>query len=77
MNNTRRKAIAKIVERLEELKTDFELLRDEEQEAFDNLPEGIQESERGEHMENIIYNMEEVLENLESAFDTMNALEDD
>lgn len=77
MNNTRRKAIAKIAERLEELKTDFELLRDEEQEAFDNLPEGIQESERGEHMENIIYNMEEVLENLESAFDTMNALEDD
>ena len=77
MNNTRRKAIAKIVERLEELKTDFELLRDEEQEAFDNLPEGIQESERGEHMENIIYNMEEVLENLECAFDTMNALEDD
>lgn len=77
MNNTRRKAIMKIAERLEELKTDFELLRDEEQEAFDNLPEGIQESERGEHMENIIYNMEEVLENLESAFDTMNALEDD
>lgn len=77
MNNTRRKAIAKIAERLEELKTDFELLRDEEQEAFDNLPEGIQESERGEHMENIIYNMEEVLKNLESAFDTMNALEDD
>lgn len=77
MNNTRRKAIAKIAERLEELKTDFELLRDEEQEAFDNLPEGIQESERGEHMENIIYNMEEVLENLESAFDTMNAIEDD
>lgn len=77
MNNTRRKAIAKIAERLEELKTDFELLRDEEQEAFDNMPESIQESERGEHIENIIYNMEEVLENLESAFDTMNALEDD
>ena len=77
MNNTRRKAIAKIAERLEELKTDFELLRDEEQEAFDNMPESIQESERGEHIENIIYNMEEFLENLESAFDTMNALEDD
>ncbi len=77
MNNTRRKAIMKIAERLEELKTDFELLRDEEQEAFDNMPESIQESERGEHVENIIYNMDEVLENLESAFDTMNALEDD
>ena len=77
MNNTRRMAIMKIAERLEELKTDFELLRDEEQEAFDNMPESIQESERGEHVENIIYNMDEVLENLESAFDTINALEDD
>ena len=77
MNNTRRKAIMKIAERLEELKTDFELLRDEEQEAFDNMPESIQESERGEHVENIIYNMDEVLENLESACYTMNALEDD
>lgn len=77
MNNTRRKAIMKIAERLEELKTDFELLRDEEQEAFDNMPESIQESERGEHVENIIYNMDEVLENLESAFDMINALEDD
>ena len=76
MNNTRRKAIAKIAERLEELKTDFELLRDEEQEAFDNMPESIQESERGEAMETIIYNMEDVLESLESAFDTMNALEE-
>ena len=77
MNNTRRKAIAKIAERLEELKTDFELLRDEEQEAFDNMPESIQESERGEHIESIIYNMDDVLESLESAFDGINELEDD
>ncbi len=77
MNNTRRKAIMKIAERLEELKTDFELLRDEEQEAFDNMPESIQESERGEHIESIIYNMDDVLESLESAFDGMNELEDD
>lgn len=76
MNNTRRKAIEKIAEKLDELKTAFELLRDEEQEAFDNLPESIQGSERGEAMETIIYNMDDVLESLESAYDGMNELEE-
>lgn len=76
MNNKRRKAIEQIAVKLEDLKTEFEFLRDEEQEAFDNLPEGIQASERGEAMETIIYNMEEVLENLESALDGMNELEE-
>ena len=76
MNNKRRKAIEQIAVKLEDLKTEFEFLRDEEQEAFGNLPEGIQESERGEAMETIIYNMEEVLENLESALDGINELEE-
>lgn len=76
MNNARRKAIAKIAEKLDDLKFEFEALKDEEQEAFDNMPEGIQSSERGEAMETIIYNMEEVLESLESAVDGMNSLEE-
>lgn len=76
MNNARRKAIMRIAEKLEDLKTEFEALRDEEQEAFDNMPESLQSSERGENMETVIYNMEEVLESLESAFDGMNELED-
>jgi len=58
MNNARRKAIKKIAEQLDILKSEFEALKDEEQEAFDNMPESLQSSERGEHMEAVIYNME-------------------
>ena len=42
------------------------MVRDEEQEAFDNLPESFQCSERGEAMEEYIYTMEEVLEALDT-----------
>ena len=71
MNNTRRKAIMKIAERLEELKTDFELLRDEEQEAFDNMPESIQESERGEQMQEAIDALDEACCSIDEAIDRL------
>ena len=76
MNKDRRKTIRKIIEQLEGLKEDLDMVKTEEEEAFDNLPEGFQESERGEAMqegidvmedaygdlESIIYNLEEMVE---------------
>lgn len=44
----------------------METIRDEEQEAFDNLPESIQCSERGETMEDYISTMEEMLDYLDT-----------
>ena len=80
MNNQRRKEIAKLIERietivddaktkLEEVKDDIDNLRDEEECAFDSLPEGIQESERGDAMQ-------EAIENLSNACDTVEELID-
>lgn len=46
---------------------ELEEIRDEEQDAFDNLPEGIQESERGEHMEEYISQMESAIDDMENA----------
>jgi hypothetical protein len=54
MNNERRKAIAAIAEQLTELREAIELIRDDEQEAYDNLPESLQYSERGERMQTAI-----------------------
>lgn len=71
MNNTRRKQIQGIIDKLEELKSDIEILKDEEQEAFDNLPEGIQASERGEAMETAAYNLDEAYESLDSVIDSL------
>ena len=40
--------------------------QDDEQEAFDNMPESLMESERGEAMEEAIGNMEEAASMIDS-----------
>lgn len=51
MNNLRRKEIRKALESIEEIKTNLESISEEERESFENLPEGIQDSERGQLLE--------------------------
>lgn len=65
MNNQRRKCLQNIVDALETQKQEIESLTEEEQEAFDNMPEGIQYSERGEIMEENISELEDAASNLD------------
>ena len=58
MNNTRRKSIQHVIDRLEELRQEIETLQEEEQSALDNLPESLQESERGQAMAEAVDNLE-------------------
>ena len=51
MNKDRRDRIAKIKEALEDLRGQIEDLQSEEREAFDNMPESLQQSERGQASE--------------------------
>lgn len=51
MNKDRRDRIAKIKEALEDLRGQIEDLQSEEQEAFDNMPESLQQSDRGQASE--------------------------
>lgn len=74
MNKQRRKSIQEVMEKLEELKEQLDYIMSDEQEAFDNLPESLQESSRGSAMQEAIDNLdyamssiEEVVEYLESA----------
>jgi transcriptional/translational regulatory protein YebC/TACO1 len=67
MNKIRRKELANIVAKLEELDALREEIRerlsdilDDEQECLDNMPESLQESERGEQMQEYIDAMENV-----------------
>ena len=48
MNKGRRERLKKQLQLLEEMREEIEAIRDEEQEAYDNLPEPLQDSERGE-----------------------------
>lgn len=65
MNNARRKVLYSIIERLEDLQTDLQDILDQEEESYNNLPEGLQESERGETMEAAIDNMAEAVDAFE------------
>jgi ElaB/YqjD/DUF883 family membrane-anchored ribosome-binding protein len=48
MNKQRRAEIQKLIDRAEELNQDILSIQEEEQEYYDNMPEGIQASEKGE-----------------------------
>ena len=72
MNKARRKELAAIIEKLEqldalreEIRERLEDIRDDEQDAFDNMPESLQESERGEQMQEYI----DIMENVTSELD--------
>ena len=76
MNKNRRKAIADIVtkveaivadakEKLEELQGTIEDIRDEESDCYENLPEGIMYSERGESMEQAVNNLDSAVSSIE------------
>lgn len=66
MNRQRRKELARIYNVLQDCVSDLECVRDEEQEAFDNLPESLQYSEKGELMEECVDNIESVITDLEN-----------
>lgn len=71
MNKNRRKEIYKIIERLNDLKSDLESIRDDEQDYFDNMPENLQGSIRGEESEEYIEYMEEAIEALNSSIEQL------
>lgn len=64
MNNTRRKALDDVHSKLLEAVEELEGIALDERDAFDNLPEGLQMTERGEQME-------EYADTIENAKDTL------
>lgn len=69
MNNQRRKEIETVLDELAALRSRVEDLQNEEQESYDNMPEGLQQSERGEKAEQAASRLEDAL----TAFDEIEA----
>lgn len=76
MNRERRKSIRQIVVEIEELQSnmealleEIEIVKDEESEYLENIPENLQYSERYEIAEMAV-------ENLESAYDAFEEIKD-
>ena len=74
MNKQRRKAIEKVVSTLENMLEELDGIREEEQDAYDNLPESIQDSERGETMYENIDTLDTSYADLESIIDNLQEL---
>lgn len=71
MNRIRRKSLRTILGQMDELSTVLETVKEalqdvlnEEQEAYNNLPEGLQESDRGQQMQEYIDALEGVVDSL-------------
>lgn len=79
MNKQRREKIGKLKARiqsaqieLKQLSSELSSILNEEQDAFDNMPEGLQSSYRGMCSEDAIDNMEEASEKLDEAVELLN-----
>lgn len=66
MNKERRKKIKAAISLVEQARKILETVIEEEQSAFDNLPENIQYSERGEQMEEYISTLEAFIDSIDT-----------
>lgn len=65
MNANRRKQIAEVLNEIADLRSRIDSVKSDEQDAFDNMPEGLQQSDRGQKAEEAC----SCLDNVLSAFD--------
>lgn len=72
MNKDRRKRLSDIIAKLEALQSEIQSLAEEERECFDNMPEGLQESERGSAIEENADDLDETDSDFESLLDSLN-----
>ena len=73
MNKQRRKDIQEIRAEIEALRERVENIGGDEREYIDNMPEGIQMSERGEKAEDAAANLEYAQSSLEEALDYLDS----
>lgn len=71
MNNTRRAQLRKALGMIETAQSIIEEVKEQEQEAYDNLPEGLQESDRGRDIDENAYTLEMTLDEIETIVDSL------
>lgn len=61
MNNDRRNRLQEVKESLDDMISQIEEIKDEEQDALDNMPENLQQSKRSDKMQTAIDTMDEAI----------------
>ncbi len=71
MNKARRKQIDELAQRMQELLSDIEAVKDEEQDYFDNMPENMLSGEKASASEEALSTLEDAVSNAESALESL------
>ena len=74
MNKLRRKTLQRIFDQLSDLREEIEAVKEEEDESRENMPENLQGSERYEQSETASSNMDEAMEYISSACDSLESV---
>ncbi len=74
MNNDRRNRLNAAKEKLLALIDDIEEIRMEEEVAFENMPESLQESERGEKMQDCVMDIQQLCDDLSAVIDDIETI---
>lgn len=74
MNDKTRKLLKSAIETIEILHNSISTIRDEEQEKFDNLPEGLQQSNNGQKFEETVSSLDDALSNLEEVISNIDSV---
>ncbi len=74
MNNKRRKRLREAGSLIGNAMSIVEQVKDEEQDSLDNIPEGLQESERCTLMEDAVSNLEDAISSLSDASNSISSV---
>lgn len=66
MNKQRRSVLRDLIDRLNPIRDELESVKDEEQDAYDNLPDGLRDGMRGEMMAENVDGLQEAIDALEN-----------
>lgn len=74
MNKERRTQIKKLTNELEDVKTKLKYILRKEEGILDNIPENLQGTDRYSESENAIDALDDVVDDLESAIESLNEI---
>ena len=74
MNKIRRQKIHNIINNIKEIQKQLDLIREEEEDCYDNLSEGLQSTTRGEEMSDAIDIMEACIDTIDDIIDDLSTL---
>ena len=74
MNKRRRNEVKEVCAKLQAIRDELDDIRSDEQDAYDNIPEGLSESEAAEESGEAIDAMESATDDIEAAIETLEEL---